>query len=290
MKPSYLYYKDIILPYIVDNQWFNPDNFNPKKFHSGTYDFTVTVSFSTGTSYVSDTIRAITEIPTVVTSPICSVLPVFSKNSEFFFGWLCPYTQTNLIRSDYKDKMNTSLSPFVTSSNTGHYNYTATGMINSGLVPYNETYSYIKSLWIYGNGSTDEPKKVAEFDDHSRYFLIWITRDNDYMCRPFCKRYDLKESVETSYRVDVNNHSIPYQKSSEFEWTLNSDWLTYNEHNVYESLMISQYVYLYDNETEKLFPVNITDSKWSHKNEQNNKKPFNLTVTAKLNQKSNLIY
>lgn len=286
MKPSYLYFKDIIWPYVVDNSWFIPGQ-NPK-FYNGTYEFTVTISFSTGTSYTTDTIRAVTDIPTVSITPIPSILPIFSSDSEFFFAWLCPYDSTSITWSSAVDYMSNTHD--ITDDPIGHFNCTGSYMITAGLVPYDYSHSSIKSLWVYNRTEPSESKRVAVYDDHSRYFLIWITRDNDYMCRPFCKRYDLKENVSTSYITTYDDRNIPYQKSSEYQWTLNSDWLTYNEHNVYESLMTSQYVYLYDNETGKRYPVNVTDSEWTHKNEQNNKKPFNLTVTVQLNQKQTLIY
>lgn len=286
MKPSYLYFKDIIWPYVVDNSWFIPGQ-NPT-FYNGTYEFTVTISFSTGTSYTTDTIRAVTDIPTVPTTPIPSILPIFSSDSEFFFAWLCPYDSTSITWSSAIDYMSNTHE--IMDDPIGHFNCTGSYMITSGLVPYDYSHSSIKSLWVYNSADSSESKRIAVYDDHSRYFLIWITRDNDYMCRPFCKRYDLKENVSTSYITTYDDRNIPYQKSSEYQWILNSDWLTYNEHNVYESLMISQYVYLYDNETGKRYPVNVTNSEWAHKNEQNNKKPFNLTVTVQLNQKQTLIY
>lgn len=291
MNPAYLYYKDIILPYVTDYSWLKnlPQHVN---YTSGIFEFTVTVNFSNGSAYTTDTIQAITTVPTVVSERIPSVLPIkVSEDSEFFFGWLAPTVSTRIYRGVDTDSPYVNYGHLESLDNpgTGHmtckYNwgdYTATNPIQYGK-------SYCESLWRYTLDGTYT--KIAEYDEHnSRFYLIWITRDNDYMCRPFCQRYDLKESVSTSYMTSLTDHNVPYIKSSDFKWTLNSDWLTYSEHNVYESLLISPVVYLYDNETGKLFAVNVTNSEWTEKNSQNNRKPFNLTVSVQLDQKQNLTY
>ena len=110
------------------------------------------------------------------------------------------------------------------------------------------------------------------------------------MCRPFCKKSTLNESVSTSYITTVNGQKKPYMKNLKFKWTLNSDWLTYNEHNVYESLLISPIVYLYDYDNDKRYVVNVTNAEWTEKNSKNNKKPFNMTVTVEMADEKNIIY
>ena len=100
----------------------------------------------------------------------------------------------------------------------------------------------------------------------------------------------MNETVNTEYITTMDDRQVPYLKSSDYKWELNSDWLTYDEQNMYESLLVSQYVYLYDNETGKRLLVNVVNSDWQHKNIQNTKKPFNLTVTVQLDHKENIIY
>lgn len=267
--PSYIYYKDIIEPYVNDYQWIT------KNGHTeGLYRFKVAIDFSTGISYTSDWIENKTVIPTVNTTHIPSILPRFA-GQEFIFGWLCPTSETKISTSNAV----ADVLPSYTSTTTGHtmIDYSAA----SG-IPYNE-----KGIYRL----TNQAQKIAEFDTHkARFFLIWITRENDYMCRPFCKKSTLNESVSTSYMQTITNRKISYLKNSTFKWTLNSDWLTYDEHNVYESLLISPIVYLYDYDNDKRYVVNVTNAEWTEKNSNNNRKPFNMTVNVEMADENKITY
>ena len=133
--------------------------------------------------------------------------------------------------------------------------------------------------------------KLAVIDyDPADYYLMWINRHGATQCQPFCKKNTLNESVSTGYITTLNNESITANKTVDYTWTLNSHWLTYDEHGEFESLLTSKYVWLYDMKKGVFFPVNVTDSKWSYKNINNTKKPFNLTVNVKKSQSQNIVY
>lgn len=263
--PTDIYIKDIVESWVTDYSWFG------KAGHTnGYYSFKVNAKFSTGDEFESDTIENRTEIPTVTLTYIPSILPK-RPSEEFFFGWLCPTHNTVISTSN--------------STSDAIYDWMETTTGHRVVTKWNEV--GITPLYRL----TNKAQKIAIEDTHdSRFYLLWITRDNDYLCRPFCKKSTLNESIETSYISTLTNQKRPHLRNSTYKWTLNSDWLTYNEHNVYESLMISPVVYLYDNESGKMYRVNITNGEWVEKNANNNKKPFNMTVTAELADEKIITY
>lgn len=259
-----IYIKDIIETYLTDVSWFG------KVGHTvGGWQAKAKLVFSTGDEFESDVIYNRTVIPTVEMTHIPSIVPN-NPSAEFFFGWLCPTT-------------NTKVSPTNSTSDAlTEHSYSSTGHTT---VIWNDL--GVKTLFRLAN----QAQKIAVTDDHnSRFYLIWITRNNDYMCRPFCKKNTLTESVTTNYVYSVTNRKNPYMKASKYNWKLNSDWLTYDEHNVYESLLISPIVYLYDNVEGKMYRVNVVDTEWTEKNAKNNKKPFNMTVNVELADEKTIIY
>lgn len=265
--PTDIYINDIVETWVTDYSWFANPSFGHKM---GKWTFGVNARFNTGDEFESDTITNKTEIPTVTLRNIPSILPK-QPSDEFFFGWLCPTANTKISTSESES----DVIPDWTYPSTGH---TVINNLND---------LDIKQLFRL----TDQAQKIAVIDEcDSRFYLVWITRNNDYMCRPFCKKSNLTESVTTNYVYSVTNRKSPYMKASNYSWTLNSDWLTYDEHNVYESLLVSPIVYLYDNVEGKMHRVNVTDGEWKEKNTQNTKKPFNMTVNVELADEKTLIY
>ena len=262
--PTDIYIKDIIETYLTDYSWFG------KVGHTaGGWQAKATLVFSTGDEFESDIIYNRTEIPTVTLTHIPSIVPN-NPSDEFFFGWLCPTTSTKVSPTNS------------TSAALTEHSYPSDGHTT---VVWNDL--GVKTLFRL----TNQAQKIAVTDEHnSRFYLLWITRGNDYMCRPFCKKSTLNESVTTTYMQTINNRKNPYLKNSTFKWTLNSDWLTYNERNVYESLLISPVVYLYDNVDGKIYRVNVIDEEWTEKNSNNTKKPFNMTVNVEMTDENKITY
>lgn len=288
MKPSYLYFKDIVTPYVVDNHWFK-EPLDAQTLYAGVNSFTVTVTFSTGYVVTSDVITPTTTIPTIELTDVPSIYPIFKDTSEFFFGFTVNgsteiYISTSIDTPSYSD------SYVYKFDGNGHVCQTAAQLSVTRLDPIDATQIFgYKSIWSVNDTET---KRIAVINDcsYSRFFLMWITRDNDYICRPFCKKSTLTESVDTQFITTLDDRQVPYLKSSNFKWELNSNWLTYDEHNAYEALLVSPIVYLYDNETGQRHRVIVTTSEWIERNSQNNKKPFNLTVTVQLDHKENITY
>ena len=165
------------------------------------------------------------------------------------------------------------------------------------LVP-NKTYDLTAADYYARYSDSVYPKVPSLFssipfsivDDHSEYYIMWINRCGQFQCQPFCKNWEMKEKVTTSTITTVNNETIPYSKVNEFSWTLNSDWLTTEEHEEYEGLLASKYVYLYNANTQEGHFVNVKDADWTFKNSTNAKKPFNLTINLTKAVKQTMIY
>lgn len=272
--PSEIYVNDIIETYMTDYSWFGVKSGTGKAVHKVLpYTFKITMVLENNHIFQTDWIENRTVIPTVDIARIPSVIPKH-PSENFFFSWLCPVQQTKIALQN----STSAVIDEYTFNNQGH------------------TTVYFNDECLLKDAPqilrfTTSMQRIAVQDEHnSRFYLLWITRGNDYMCRPFCKKSSLTESVSTSYMHTSNNLKKPYAKTSNYNWTLNSDWLTYDEHNVYESLMISPIVYMYDNYNGEMHRVNVTDSKWTEKNSNNNRKPFNLTVNVELAKESKITY
>lgn len=155
----------------------------------------------------------------------------------------------------------------------------------------NNTELYLGAGYVDGTYDKTQPfSKVCDIDlCMAEFYLCWINRYGTYQCQPFHKKWEMKESVTTSNRATVYNEIVPYHKTTEFTWTLNSDWLSYKEHDEFESLLTSKYVFLYNTKTQEGHYVNVTDSDWTFRNATNTKRPFNLTINVSKVQKNNIV-
>lgn len=151
---------------------------------------------------------------------------------------------------------------------------------------------YDKNCYVaLSNGAIPEmTTKIFEFDEHeSDYYVAWINRKGVWQCQPFCAKSQMTETVTTQTIVTVTDETIPCAKTSDFKWIVNSHWLNYAEHEEFESLLTSKYVYLYNTKTNEGYYVNVTDSNWTFKNAVNTNRPFNLTLNLTKSQKQNII-
>ena len=157
-------------------------------------------------------------------------------------------------------------------------------------------------LWIEmqnEDGSEKDGHMLFRFSGHplslfsgqeAEYYIAWINRFGFFQMQPLCKNWEMKEKTTTSNITTVNDETIPTQKTNEFSWTLNTDWLNIKYHDEFESLLTSKYAYLYNTKTGQCDYVNVKDSEWTFRNNTNTKKPFNLTVNLVKAQKQNIIY
>lgn len=146
---------------------------------------------------------------------------------------------------------------------------------------------------IYQVSTDDKIKytKIGEFDDcPSDFYLIWMDRTGAYQCQPFNKKVIRKENITTTTIINSIEETRPISKTVVNNWTLNSDWLTFDEYRAYESIFTSPYLYLYDYKNDEGYWVNCTNKSWEEKTSKNTTKPFNLTINLESNQSQNIRY
>ena len=124
--------------------------------------------------------------------------------------------------------------------------------------------------------------KVATVDTcPADYYLIWMDRTGGYQCQPFTKNTSYSENITSQNKINAVEEETPYLKTITSNWTLRSDWMTDSQYKVFESILTSPYLYLYDVKNDIGNWVNCTDTSWSEKTYKNQKKLFNLTVNLK---------
>ena len=155
-------------------------------------------------------------------------------------------------------------------------------------------YALPEKFWLgcYGdNMAPSDAAPICEIEsDPAEYYVSWINRYGAWQCQPLCAKHEMKEKVTTSNIVTLTNETVPCDKTSEYTWQLNTHWLTYDEHDEFESLLTSKYVYLYNTKTNEGHYVTVTDSNWTFRDSVNTKKPFNLTLNLTKSMKQNIIY
>lgn len=132
--------------------------------------------------------------------------------------------------------------------------------------------------------------KIADIDDcPADYYLIWVDRTGAYQCQPFNKKVTLQEDITKTSIVDSLDNSRPVNVSINNKWTLNSDWLSKEEYQAYESIFVSPYLYLYYPADDRGWWVNCDSKTWTSKTKFD-KKLHNLSVTLSSIAPQNIIY
>lgn len=224
-----------------------------------------------------------------------------TPQNDFFAMFTLPYTSTTASRPDAFMQfrlydVNGNNRRYVESIETipkaGYMKYVIGSMrlysnfYNSA----NNELGYLTAAISARDGYDSNETIIAYVDnDPADYYVMWINRFGTWQCQPLCSKWELTEKVTTNSITTVYDETIPYQKSSEFNWKLNTHWLNYAEHEEFQSLLTSKYVYLYNTKTHEGHYVTITDSNWTFKNSVNTNKPFNLTVNLTKSIKQNII-
>ena len=132
--------------------------------------------------------------------------------------------------------------------------------------------------------------KIANIDEcPADYYLIWMDRTGAYQCQPFNKKVTLQEDITKTNIVDSLDNSRPANVSVTSKWTLNSDWLSKEEYQAYESIFVSPYLYLYYPADDRGWWVNCDSKTWTSKTKFD-KKLRNLSVTVSSIAPQNIIY
>lgn len=140
----------------------------------------------------------------------------------------------------------------------------------------------------------DEIKQFVDIAKYDRcpdkYYLMWIDRFGGIQCQPFSGKATYKENFNRLIAKNLYGNRRLLNDKVDGSWELNSLWLNDNEYPLYESLLTSPYVTLFDTETQKYFSVLVTDTDYTEKNYKNTKQMKNFTVNVELNKVQNIIY
>ncbi len=142
------------------------------------------------------------------------------------------------------------------------------------------------SIWINGIY-----KEILTYIDKcpAKYYLQWVDRYGGIQTQPFNGKSTLKEKFENTNIQNSKGYSRKVFIQDEFDWTLNSKWLTEYEYKVYEGIFVSPLVRLYDVENDNLYEVLVSDTSYTEKTYKNQKKLFNMTVNVTNNKKQRFL-
>lgn len=311
-----IYLNDIIETYIDDYSWFkhaSTGTINSRVIHN----FFVEFEGIAATYTISNVINArrvpnskVDEIPDMNATDVVysvsdlgtGVLPRIPKNisagSGFFMMNSLYYPQhvveNNSVLTWYvRDKRDSSFLGSILECSATNANYVK-HIIDSNDLSYiadlvDPNIDILDQLDIVVLGDMfpmSEYRVVCNIDKcPAEYYVSWINRYGTWQCQPLYSKWEMTENVATSSIVTITNETVPVSKTSEFRWKLNTNWLTYAEHDEFESLLTSKYVYLFNTKTQEGHYVNVENSDWTFRNSINTRKPFNLTLNLVKSQK-----
>ena len=138
------------------------------------------------------------------------------------------------------------------------------------------------SLWL--GTETEKVTKIAELLPacYSDYYLSWIDRTGGWNCQPFDGRYDFSEQFKTETTTNIFNERRPMRKEFSGKWSLNTKFLTEEDYKMYEPILWSKYLYLYDVRNDKGFYVIVTNTTYNEKLFKNEKGLFTFGVEVEM--------
>ena len=175
-------------------------------------------------------------------------------------------------------------------SDTGKIEHPKLNLVANGVVFIQERLSYIfaeeatipSSLWL--GTVTEKVTKIAELlpKCQSDYYLSWIDRTGGWNCQPFDGRYDFSEQFKTETTTNLFNERRPMRKEFSGKWSLNTKFLTEADYKMYEPILWSKYLYLYDVRNDKGFYVIVTNTTYNEKLFKNEKGLFTFGVEVEM--------
>ena len=211
---------------------------------------------------LAQTTNKVPRVPAIKTGLMQIGATIFSTSAQVFYYW----SDTGIIE---------------------HPNLV--GAVNS-IIFIQERLSYIfadeatipSSLWL--GTDTGKVTKIAELlpKCQSDYYLSWIDRTGGWNCQPFDGRYDFSEQFKTETTTNLFNERRPMRKELSGKWSLNTKFLTEADYKMYEPILWSKYLYLYDVRNDKSFYVIVTNTTYNEKLFKNEKGLFTFGVEVEM--------
>lgn len=133
---------------------------------------------------------------------------------------------------------------------------------------------------------------IAEIDYgcYSRYYLQWQDRMGAFQSQPFNEHYTYSEKINRETITNYNGIKRVSNVNVTPKFKINTDWIKEDLYPYYESIFTSPILFLYDTQEDKLYSVLVTDSEYTEKTYDNQKKLFNLSLNLELNKQQTMIY
>lgn len=123
------------------------------------------------------------------------------------------------------------------------------------------------------------------------YYVIWQDRYGGLQSQPFSKTLTYSEDITHREIVSYNGYRSFGNSDIQPKWHLNTDWIDEKYYPIYESILISPYVRLYDTKEDKFYEILITDSSYTEKTFKNQQRQmFNFSIEAELAKTQSLLY
>lgn len=121
----------------------------------------------------------------------------------------------------------------------------------------------------------------------ARYYLKWTDRAGSVQEQPMSGKRVFSEAIsrETIETSTGKRRDVSWQVTA--KWELNTGFISEDVMPNYESILVSQYLVLYDTQEDRLYPVICTDNSYTHKTYKNDKM-FSMTLHLELDKRQTL--
>lgn len=147
---------------------------------------------------------------------------------------------------------------------------------------------YINRCNIKVNSQIDYTFKIHQNNCH-KYCLYYVNKYGGIDWFLF-SNYS-KESRQLTYeKAKFGDNNKYYTRNVNQSWTLRTEYLTDKQSKLMPNLLESTCLYLHDLETDELYPVNITDTKYDLKTRHTNgRKMYNYVINVESQQERKII-
>lgn len=225
-------------------------------FHSiAPYDAYLPQEAGSGTNtfrYYFDT-NLIPRLPKVATTNLCYGQMIYGYGQNVNF-----YNSTNAT---------VATSPF--NYNTKVLNMDLYNLLN------NRTFADNK---LYIGSTTGNKVPALQFDVCPKpFYLLWLNSRGGFQSYGFEKTSTYTENYANNYRYTVDNQKYKANQTLTSKWKMKSGLVTEKQYDCIIQAARSPYCILYLTEFDRVFFVNVVDTKMEHKNRYNEKgKLFNI--------------
>ena len=122
-----------------------------------------------------------------------------------------------------------------------------------------------------------------------RYYLMWEDRFGGFQSQAFNDNTQYSEDFKTTETINYKDERKKSFISIQPKWKLTSGWISENVYCIYESILTSPTLRLYDSYEDVLYNV-IVDTNYTEKTYRSEKKLLNLSLDLEAISKQEILY